>query len=164
MNKKFCSECGLELISEDIFCPECGTKVFEDNKSNIGQVNVKTQSTPPPPPPSEKSEAENSENYYTPPKESDASEYYTSPIDKVQKESPVIEELKEDTDEAYDSEEVNEKEMVKEESREFDPFKQNADAKTTLYAGHNKKISTILLLIIGVLLLMLGVIFLVVLL
>ncbi|MDD3141156.1 MAG: zinc ribbon domain-containing protein [Lachnospiraceae bacterium] len=176
MNKKFCSECGLELTSEDIFCPECGTKVFEDNKSNVEQVNVKTQSTPPPPPPppqSEKSEAENTENYYTTPKESDTSTYYTPPIDEVQQESPVIEALTEDINETYDSEEVNEKEKaeenyynfsnyytttVKEESKEFDPFKQNADAKTTLYGDHAKKTSNILLLIIVLFLVILGIV------
>lgn len=164
MNKKFCGECGWELSSEDIFCPECGTKVFEDNKSNVEQVNVKTQSTPPPPPPSKKTEAENSDNYYTPPKESDTSAYYTPPIDKVQQESPVIKELTEDIDETYYSEEANEKEMVKEKSTEFDPFNQNPDAKTTAYSNHTRKTTNILFLIIGVLLFMLGIIFLVVLL
>ncbi len=174
MNKKFCSECGFELTSEDIFCPECGTKVFEDNKSNVEQVNVKTQSTvPQPPPPSKKSEAENTENYYTTPKESDTSSYYTPPIDGLQQESPVIEKLTEDIDETYDSEKVNEKEKAeenyydsstlytttaKEESKEFDPFNQNTDAKTTLYGGHAKKTSNILLLIILLFLVILGIV------
>lgn len=48
--------------------------------------------------------------------------------------------------------------------KEFDPFKQNADVKTSAYSNHTIKTRNILFLIIVVLLLLLGIIFVVVLL
>lgn len=166
MNNKVCSKCGGILTSEDIFCPECGTEVSEGNEFSVEHVKVKTSPTQPPPP-CEKLEVKNSEEDY----ESDTSVYYIPPIDEEFQELPVTGESIEEIYEAYDSEEIDEKieqnyyntsqyyaESVKEESKEFDPFKHNADAKTTAYGDHTRKTGNILLIIIVLFLIIMGIV------
>jgi hypothetical protein len=143
MENKFCSECGRQLTSEDRFCPECGEGVSENNEPMFEDVELQI----PPPPPVDKS------NHYIPPKATDSSEYNTIPIEKnVQEDYSYTEKSFQALDKSYNSYEADK-------IKEFDPFNQNADAKTTAYEGHTTKIRNILLLFIVLFFLLVGLIF-----
>ena len=158
MDSKFCSECGGKLTSEDRFCPGCGAGVSENNEHMVEEVKLQT----PPPPPVEKTkdyisqtEFKSSEGYYTPPKNTDFSEYNTIPIEKdVQQDYSYTEKSFQELDKSYNYYEVDK-------IKEFDPFNQNADAKTTAYEGHTNKIRNILILVIVLLFLLVGLVFIV---
>lgn len=158
MDNKFCSECGEQLTSEDKFCPECGAGVSENNELMFEDMKLQT----PPPPPGEKTndyipqtEFKSSEGYYIPPKDTDSSQYNTMPIEKdVQEDYSYTEKSFQELDKSYNSYEVDK-------IKEFDPFNQDADAKTTAYEGHTNKIRNILILVIVLFFLLVGLIFMV---
>jgi len=63
--KKFCTECGAELIGEHKFCTECGTVIKETEKTPLEPQPVLTLDPPPPrnqplpPPPSFQQQQQN---------------------------------------------------------------------------------------------------------
>lgn len=158
MESNFCSECGAQLKEEDRFCPECGYNISEDYNS-VSET----------------------------PKPVESQGYYNLPMEEYDKDSSTPEESLYEPDVSLDEQEVslNEPEMEEyepEESlykpemslnkpgvsldetgeKEFDPFKQNADAKTTIYDQHSRQSRNMLLLGLVVILALAGIIFLVI--
>lgn len=149
MESNFCGECGAQLTPEDRFCPECGYNISEDYNS-----------VPEEPKPVE------SQGYYNPPME----EYEdNSPTTKDSLYESEVSSYEPEV-EGYEPEEslykpemsLNKQGVSLDETgeTEFDPFKQNADAKTTIYGQHSRQSSNMLLLGLVVILALVGIIFL----
>lgn len=124
MRTNFCSECGAKVKDEDRFCPECGYEISEDNYSVPEEVVIKTP-------------------------EFEEREYYIPPTEDSQDDDEIKEDLIEESEENYYNVAPSFSHRVEEENnKEFDPFNQNADVKTTIYGDHTRKSRNILFMIL----------------
>ncbi|PRR83695.1 zinc ribbon domain-containing protein [Clostridium vincentii] len=120
------------------FCSECGAQLKEEDRfcPECGyNISEEYNSVPETPKPVE------SQGYYNPP----------------------MEEYNEDRSTPEESLYEPDVSLDEQEESEFDPFKQNADAKTTIYGQHSRQSRNMFLLGLVVILVLSGIIFLVIL-